>query len=145
MSEGLSLYDYVGPVPRPSPASLPFWEAARGRRLLIQRSKKTGQFVFYPREISPFGPSDALEWVEVSGRGTVFAFTIAREPTAAHLAGKTPYVIAIVELQEGPHLTANILDCRVEDVSVGMPVEAVFVDISPERTLVQFRPAGAGA
>ena len=137
------MYDYLGPVPRPSPASLPVWEAARERRLVIQRSKNTGQFVFYPREVSPFGPSDELEWVQVSGRGKVFAFTIAREPTAAHFAAKVPYVIAIVELDEGPHMTANILDCPVEAVSIGMPVEAAFIDISPERTLVQFRPEHA--
>jgi uncharacterized OB-fold protein len=140
MTTSASLYDYAGPVPRPSPASLPFWESARDRRLVIQRSKKTGEYIFYPREVSPFGPGDELEWVEVSGRGKVFAFTVAREPTAAHLAGKTPYIIAIVELDEGPHMTANILDCDPEQVFAGMPVAAVFVDISPERTLVQFRP-----
>jgi uncharacterized OB-fold protein len=62
---------YSKPLPRPRGASRPFWDAAREHRLLIQRSQKTGLHVFYPRVVSPFGANDVLEWVEVSGRGTV--------------------------------------------------------------------------
>jgi uncharacterized OB-fold protein len=131
------------PLPDPTPASRPYWEAAREHRLKIQRSKKTGEHIFYPRATSPFGPDDELEWVEVSGKGTVYSYTIARRPTSPAWANEGPYAIAIVELDEGPHLTANIIDCPVDDVRIGMKVEVAFQDVTPEVTLVQFRPAKA--
>ncbi|MGE5594734.1 MAG: Zn-ribbon domain-containing OB-fold protein [Hyphomicrobiales bacterium] len=132
---------YTKPVPEPTPVTAPYWEAARQHRLCIQRSRKTGQYVFYPRAVSPFGADDVLEWVEVSGRGTVYTYTVARRPTGPQWANDGPYVIAIVELEEGPHLTANIIDCDPDQVRVGMPVTAAFQDVTPEVTLVQFRPA----
>jgi uncharacterized OB-fold protein len=131
---------YARPLPDPTPTSQPFWDAAKQHRLVLQRSKKTGAYIYYPRSVSPFGPDDELEWTEVSGHGIVYSFTIARRPTAPQWADAVPYAIAIVELEEGPHLTANIIDCPVDDVRIGMPVVAAFVDVTPDVTLVQFRP-----
>lgn len=141
MSDRPAASEYNKPLPEPNAASLPFWEAAREHRLRIQRSKKTGRYVFYPRAVSPFGAGDELEWVDVSGRGTVYAFTVARRPTAPQWAEDVPYVIAIVALEEGPHLTTNIVGCGPEDVQIGMPVVAVFDDVTPEVSLVKFGPA----
>jgi len=132
---------YTRPLPDPTSATQPFWDAARQHRLVIQRSKKTGHYVFYPRNVSPFGAGDELEWVEVSGRGTVYSYTVARRPTAPQWADEGPYVIAIVELAEGPHLTANVVDCPPDDVKIGMPVVATYQDVTPDVTPVQFRPA----
>lgn len=137
-----TLEPYTKPLPEPGPISQPYWDAAREGRLHIQRSKKTGKYVFYPRAVSPYGPNDDLEWVDVSGRGTVYSYTVARRPTAPQWANEGPLIIAIVQLAEGPHMTANILDCAPEDVTIGMPVVATFVAVTPEVTLVQFRPAG---
>ena len=134
---------YIKPLPEPSPATQPYWDAAREHRLLIQRSTATGEYIFYPRAVSPYGAGDELEWVEATGRGTVYTFTIARRPTAPQWAGDVPYVIAIIELEEGPHMTANIVDCDPEQVHIGMPVVTTFDDVTPEVTLVQFRPAEA--
>lgn len=135
---------YTKPLPEPTEVSRPFWEAAREGRLLVQRSKRTGKTVFYPRGVSPWGPDDELEWVQASGRGTVYSFTVARRPTAPQWAGDGPYVIAIVELEEGAHMTTNIVGCTPEEVRIGMAVEAVFDAVTPEVTLVKFRPAGGG-
>ncbi len=135
---------YTKPLPEPTEVSRPFWDAAREHRLLIQRSKKTGEYVFYPRAVSPFGPDDELEWVEVSGRGTVYSYTVARRPTGPQWAADVPYVIAIVELDEGVHMTANIVDCDPDTLRVAMPVEVTFHDVTPEVTLPQFRPASDG-
>ncbi|MGI8926632.1 MAG: Zn-ribbon domain-containing OB-fold protein [Tepidiformaceae bacterium] len=128
-------------MPEPTPTSQPFWDAARQHRLLIQRSKKTGQHVFYPRSVSPFGPDDELQWIEASGRATVYSYTVARRPTAPQWGDEVPYVIAIVELEEGPHMTTNIVGCDPEAVFVGMPVVVEYDDVTPEVTLVKFRPA----
>ena len=131
---------YGKPLPEPSEVSRPFWDGLRERRVRMQRSRRTGEYVFYPREVSPFGAGDVLEWAEVSGRGVVYSYTVARRATAPQWEGDVPYVIAIVELEEGPHLTANIVDCEPEAVRIGMAVEAAFVDVTPEVTLLQFRP-----
>jgi len=132
---------YIKPLPEPGPVTQLFWDAAREGRLCIQRSKNTGKYVFYPRAVSPFGPNDELEWADVSGRGTVYSYTVARRPTAPQWANEGPLIIAIVELEEGPRMTANILGCAPEDVAIGMAVTASFEAVTPEVTLVQFRPA----
>ena len=131
---------YTKPLPEPGTVSKPFWEGAREHRLMLQRSKKTGKYVFYPRVVSPFAVKDELEWVEASGRGTVYSYTVARRPTGPQWSEDGPYVIAIVELAEGARMTANIIDCDVESVRIGMQVVAAYVDVTPEVTLVQFRP-----
>jgi uncharacterized protein len=133
--------NYAKPLPDPTPVSQPFWDAAKQHKLMLQRSKKTGRYIYYPRAVSPYGPNDELTWQELTGRGTVYSYTIARRPTAPQWANEPPYVIAIVALAEGPHLTANILGCNPEDVRIGMPVQASFEDVTPEVTLIQFRPA----
>ncbi len=133
---------YLKPLPEPTAVSQPFWDAAREHRLLLQRSKKTGKYVYYPREVSPFGPDDELEWAEASGRGTIYSFTVARRATGPQWEGDVPYVIAIIELEEGPRLTANVVGCDPDSVVIGMAVVASYADVTPEVTLVQFAPAG---
>jgi uncharacterized OB-fold protein len=73
----------------------------------------------------------------------VYSYTVARRPTGPQWAADVPYVIAIIELEEGVHLTANIVECDPESVRVEMPVEVTFHDVTPEVTLPQFRPASA--
>lgn len=131
---------YAKPLPEPNAVSKRYWDAAKEHRLVLQRSQKTGRYVFYPRAISPFGADDTLEWVEVCGRGTVYSYTVARRATAPQWNGDEPYVIAIVALEEGVHMTANIIDCDPDTVRIGLPVEVAFVDVTPDVTLVQWRP-----
>ncbi|MCZ2111874.1 MAG: Zn-ribbon domain-containing OB-fold protein [Dehalococcoidia bacterium] len=141
MTEQQAAQAYSKPLPEQTKFSQPFWDGAKEHRLLLQRSKRTGKYIYYPRAVSPYGPGDELEWVEASGRGTVYSFTIARRPTGPQWAEEGPYVIAIVELEEGPRLTANILGCAPEQVAIGMAVTASFEDVTEDVTLVQFRPA----
>lgn len=140
-SAGAEPAAYTKPLPQPNAVSRPFWEAAAEHRLCLQRSKSTGKYVFYPRGVSPYGAGDELEWVEVSGRGTVYSYTVAHRPAAPQWAGDTPYVIAIVALEEGPHMTTNIVGCDPAAVRIGMPVVVAFDDVAPGVTLVKFRPA----
>ena len=122
-------------------ATRPFWAGLREHKLKLQRSKKTGKVIYYPRLVSPYGPKDELEWVECSGKGTVYSFTIARRPTAPQWNDDGDYAIAIVELDEGARLTANILNCPPEAENIGMKVKAHFQDVTAEVTLLQFEPA----
>ena len=128
-----------GPLPEPTPTTQPFWDAAHRHVLSIQRCQSCGVHIFYPRPACPECGSVELEWNEVSGRGTLYSFTIARRPTARDFADKVPYAIAIVELEEGPHLATNVVGCDPETLRIGQPLKAVFEDVSDEISLVHFR------
>ncbi len=132
---------YEKPLPQPTAASLEFWRGAKDHTLLIQRCQSCGEHVFYPREVCPQCLSSALEWVKASGRGTVYSFTVVRQAAHPGFRGDVPYVLAIIELEEGPRMTSNLVDCKIDDVKVDMPVTAVFDDVTPEATLVKFKPA----
>ncbi len=129
-------------LPHPTPLTQPYWDAARAHRLLIPR-RADGTFFWYPRVLTPGALDADWTWAEVSGQATVYSFTIDRRGTAPGFAADAPYVIAIVELAEGPHITTNIVGCPVEDVRIGMAVEAVYEDVNDEITLVRFRPLAA--
>ncbi|MGH7964418.1 MAG: Zn-ribbon domain-containing OB-fold protein [Candidatus Binatia bacterium] len=133
--------DYKKPLPRPTAGSMPFWEAAKRHELQLQRCGSCGAHVFYPREVCPECLSSDLKWVKVSGKGTVYSYTIAQAPTHPAFAEDVPYVVAIVELAEGPHVTTNVTGCKPDAVRIGMPVVATFDDVTPEVTLVKFTPA----
>jgi len=71
----------------------------------------------------------------------VYSYTVARRPTHPAFADRVPYVIAIVELEEGPRMTTNVVGCEPDDVHIGMPVRATFEDVDEEIALVCFEPA----
>ena len=132
--------DYTKPLPHPNEVSQPFWDAAKRHELQIQRCNACGTYIFYPREACPECLATDLIWIPVSGKGRLYSYTIAQAPTHPAFADDVPYVIAIVELEEGPHITTNLVGCPIEDVTIGMPVVASFEDVSAEMTLVKVRP-----
>ena len=129
------------PRPRPSAVSAGFWAATAEGRFLVQRCGACGETIFYPRINCPACGSTDLGDVDASGRGTVFTYTIARRPTHRAFAEAGPYVIAIVELEEGPHVTTNIVGCDPDEVTIGMPVELVFGEVVDGTALPFFAPA----
>ena len=118
------------------PIGRPFWEHCRRHELFIQKSRSSGQFVFPPR---PHYAGD-FEWARVSGRGRVLTFVIVRPPFLPALEHKVPLAIAVVELDEGPRLVGQVLECALDDVRCGMLVEVVFEDLTDRVTLPQWRP-----
>jgi uncharacterized OB-fold protein len=133
------------PAPVPDPETAPYWEAAVAHELRLPRCAKCGHYEWVPKPRCSACLADALEWVKVSGRGTVFSFAIMRETFIK--AFPPPYVVAQVELEEQPGLVliANIVDAEVGDVAIGQPVEVTFDDRSAEVSIPQFRPRRAGA
>ncbi len=128
------------PRPRPSEDSAAFWEATAEGRLLLQRCAACGHTIFYPRvNCSACGSTD-LSAIEASGRGTVYTYTIARRPTHPAFAEACPYVVAVVELEEGPRLTTNIVGCDPDDVTIGMPVDLTFGEVVDGTALAYFTP-----
>jgi hypothetical protein len=133
--------DYAGPVPVPTPETRPFWDAARRHQLCLQRCRVCGRHVFYPRAACPSCLAPDLEWRAVSGRGVLHTFTVAHRGLRNFPLG-SPYVIAIVELEEGPRLMTNLVGVEPDPakIRIGMPVEVVFEDVSADVTLPRFRP-----
>ena len=129
------------PVPTVNPETKPFWDGTAEGRLLLQRCLDCAAVVWYPRTFCPKCPRGQLEWFEASGRGSVYSFTIVRRGATGAYRDTAPYVLAYVELAEGPRLLTNIVDCDVDAVRIGDEVRAVFHPTGEGSALVRFRPA----
>jgi uncharacterized protein len=135
--------EYRKPLPRPLNPLLtqPFWGAAKRHELVMPRCKTCDCLFFYPRSECPRCLHTNLEWVRVSGRGRLHSYTIVYQPANAAFKDDAPYIYAVVQLDEGPRLVSNVVQCNPDEVRVDMPLVAVFDDVTPEWTLVKFRPA----
>jgi uncharacterized protein len=128
-------------IPEPGPLTRGYWEQAREGLLVLQHCRDCGWSGHPPLPRCPHCHGADLGWHEVSGEGTVYSCTVVRHATHAALAGRVPYVIAIVQLAEGPRVVSGIAGAAPDDVRVGMPVRVTFEEVTPEITLPQFRPA----
>jgi len=129
------------PIPIPDLDSAAYWEAARRHEFLLQRCSSCERFRFYPRSHCPHCFSGSFQWQHASGRGTIYSFTVIHKAPSAGFRDKLPYVLALIDLVEGVRIMTNVVDCRPNDVEIGMPVEVVFEDINETISLPQFRPA----
>ncbi len=128
------------PIPMPSEDSKPFWDGCQEQKLLIQKCEDCGYHRFPPSLLCPSCMSMNSQWVQVSGKATVHSFQITHRPF--YPAWDPPYNVAIVELEEGPRMHSNILDCKNEEIHIGMPVEVVFEKIEDKDWyLPKFKPA----
>ena len=128
------------PLPRIDEESRGYWEALARHELYFQRCRDCGTKRFYPRALCPACLSSATEWVRASGRGTVYSFTVTYQNQAPGFREELPYVLAIVELDEGVRMMTNVIGGAPDAVRVGMAVEVVFEDVTAEVTLAKFRP-----
>lgn len=130
------------PLPAPDNVSTPYWEAATRGELLFQECPECGNRQLYPREMCTLCAAKP-EWRTATGRGTVYTYTIIRQNWAEPFRSMLPYVVAMVELEEGPRLMANVTGVDPEEVTVGMPVEAWFETVEEGAAIPMFRPRGA--
>ena len=131
---------YRKPLPRIDEESRGFWEALARHELYFQRCRDCGTKRLYPRAVCTHCLSSAVEWVRASGRGTVYTFTVTHQNQSPGFREELPYVLAVVELEEGVRLMTNVVGCAPDTVRIGMPVEVVFDDVTPGVTLPKFRP-----
>jgi len=131
------------PLPKVTELTEPFWTATKAGKLMMQRCKACSELVWCPRPACIECGSDQLGWEQVSGRGTVYSFTVIRQVAGrgAAFAQDIPYVLAWVDLEDGPRYYTNIVDCPIDEVAIGMPVEVTFVTVTDEITLPKFKPA----
>lgn len=120
--------------------SKPYWEATREKKLVIQYCRATGQYQHYPRPVSIYtGRERDLEWREVSGKGEIFSFSLTYRGTAA-FRGHEPYVVAIVTLDVGINVIANVIHCEREQLRIGLPVRACWLPLEDGTNLLMFEP-----
>ena len=133
--------DYTKPVPEITESTRPYWEGCKAKKLLLPKCEACGEIFFFPNHFCPACLSDDLVWIESSGKGVVHTFTIISRPPSDEFAADVPYVVAIIELEEGPRMMSNIIGIAPDQVRVGMPVKVVFEEVTEDVTLPKFRPA----
>lgn len=127
------------PTPTPSPETVEFWSATAEGRLLLKRCTSCSTVIWYPKSLCPSCHSTETEWFESGGRGRIYSFTVSRRGEGPYKEA-APYVLAYVELDEGPRLLTNVVDCDVDSVRIDQPVAVVFDDTGEGNALVRFRP-----
>jgi uncharacterized OB-fold protein len=131
------------PVPVKTPTTAPFWDALAKHQVLIQYSPSSDTYVFYPRVRAPGTLAADLQWREISGMGTLYSYTVARRPVGPQFADAVPHLLAIVEWDEGPRISTELVNVAPSDVRVGMRVRPVFCeDLGHGVTLLRYEPAG---
>ena len=127
------------PQPIANADSQPYWDGAREHKLLIRRCKACTSLHFMPRHLCPECWSDQLEWVQSKGTGSVYSFSIIRRAPLPAFASRTPYVTALIELDEGPRMVANIVGADALSVRIGDKVGVVFEDRGDGALIPQFK------
>jgi hypothetical protein len=133
------------PLPQPiTPESRPYWDGLREQKLMLPRCRTCGRAFFYPRALCPFCHTSDIEWFQASGRGRLYSFEIVYQTISKAFKVKPPYVLAMVELEEGPRLMSNLVNIEPDPkrIRCEMPVEVVFEKLTEEITLPLFQPAG---
>ena len=134
------------PLPRSEPETREYWEGCKRHELLVQKCKNCGTFRFPPRPVCYNCASEITEWIRVSGKAQIYSWTVVRQnerfPVVPAFANDAPYALVIVELTdaEGIHMIGNLIDCPLDEISIGKEVEVVFDDVTEEVTLPRWRP-----
>jgi len=121
----------------------PWWQAAAEGRLLLRRCRSCAAAHLYPRPFCPACWSDDVVWEQASGAAVLYSYSVVRFNDLPPFAERVPYVAAIVELAEGPRLTTNLVDCELDDLTVGMPLQVTFRHDADAPAAPVFRPAQA--
>jgi uncharacterized protein len=119
------------PLPAADDLSQPFWEAARQRRLVVQRCQDCGHFNHPPRPACDACQSQQLQFEPVSGRGTIYSFTVMHQPNVAGFEDEVPYLNILVELEEQPLLfmVSNLAFSKLDKIQIGRTVELYFEEL----------------
>ncbi|HYM18311.1 MAG TPA: Zn-ribbon domain-containing OB-fold protein [Micropepsaceae bacterium] len=125
------------PVPRPAPESRPFWEGAKRKKLMLPHCDKCGKFWFPPSQRCPHCLSLNFQWREAKGEGRIYSFVVYHRVYHPAFEADVPYVVAIVELDEGPRLLTNIVDAP-ENVRCDARVRVRFEEASSDFVLPKF-------
>ena len=127
------------PVPKPTPTTQPFWDGAKKGKLMLQYDPTTRKYQFWPRANSVRTGKRNLRWQETSGKGQLYSYTVTYVPTAG-FEDKVPYVIGLVELDEGVRIVANMVKVTPDDMQIGMRVKVAWEKLTDDITYFAFEP-----
>lgn len=131
---------YDKPLPKLNADNRPFWEGCRKHELTFQRCNNCGHVRWPPSDLCPQCHSTEINWLISNGTGKVYTFAIYHTAFHPGFAADVPYVVAVVALDEGPHLLTNIVDCRPDEVRCDMSVGVIWEAVDETITLPKFRP-----
>jgi uncharacterized OB-fold protein len=137
----MSVSEYKKPLPVINEDTAPYWEYCRKHELRMQKCQQCGYIRFPVSIVCPKCHSLEAEWTRLSGKGRVYSFIIYHQAYHPSYKDDLPYAVAIIQLDEGPRMESNIIDCKMEDIKIDMPVEVTFDDVTDEVTLPKFKPA----
>lgn len=125
--------------PKPTPETKHFWDGTRAGQLRLQRCDMCSKVYFPPRPFCPACASREVSVFAASGRGILWSYVIHHRKVPGFTP---PYAIAVVQLDEGPRLMSNIIDCAQtpEALQLDMRLEVAFHELDDEITLPLFRP-----
>ncbi|MAO89857.1 MAG: nucleic acid-binding protein [Dehalococcoidia bacterium] len=138
----MNCYKKIIPIPQGETEF--YWNKTSQGQLWLRKCNECSKAYFYPRDISPCCFSRETEWVQSSGRGIVYAFSIIYRSPHEGFQDEAPFIIAIVELQEGPRMSTNIVGIEnpsPDTLRIGMEVHVVFDKITDELSLPKFKLA----
>ena len=127
--------------PVPQPESDFYWEKAKQHELWLRSCNDCKKAYFYPRDICPNCFSRNTIWIQASGKGILHTFAIVHRAPASAFKESAPYIVAIVELEEGPRMPTNLIgvDHDPTQIKIGMPVEVIFEDVNDKFALPKFK------
>ena len=131
------------PLPVPTQATQPFWDATAQQKLLVQRCGDCQHRQSIPRLFCTRCLSDNIQWDASPGLGHIYTFTVNHRAANPHMADKVPYVVAVVQLDEGTRLMANIVNVAPDAVRIGDRVQVRFLPLTDTLSLPQFEPVAA--
>ncbi len=131
------------PLPEePMPWSRPFWDGTKEGRLLLPRCRECEKVFFFPRAFCPSCHSEDIEWIESSGRGTIYTYTTVRTNPPSSFTEDVPFIVAIVRLEEGVQIMSNIVDVDDPRLACDAPVEVLYEQVNDDVTVPLFRLTG---
>lgn len=127
-------------LPTPEGDTLAWWEAARQGRLLLRHCGDCGAVTYYPRPFCPRCWSENVDWQEACGRGTLYSWSVIYSNDQPPFRDRVPYVAAMVDLEEGPRMMTNVVDCEFDRLRVDMALRLEFLEISEDYSIPVFAP-----
>lgn len=131
--------DYKKPLPTITDANRPYWEGLKQRKVLFQACRACGEKRVYAFRFCPHCASEETEWVELSGKGEIWALGAFHQVYFEGFREEIPYSVVAVQLDGGPKVYSNIVGTPREKIAIGSRVEPVFEDVTPDVTLLKFR------
>jgi uncharacterized OB-fold protein len=130
------------PLPQPDAQTRGFWEGCRAHELRLLRCRECRTWVHQPAAMCHACGAQALDWAAVSGRGSVYTWTVVHHAPLPAFQERTPYVVAWIELveQSGLRILSNVVGCAPEQLRAGLPVRVTFRDLSDDIALPLFEP-----